>query len=652
MVKFTKVIINSVVVKDSSSGSDPKKVISWEYEKDSESISDAEISLIKDVNNLVDLSNGQSVEIWGGNTTSTDKRLFSGKIDQIKPDGARYDLICSNDMIDLVRKDVNKVYDSSVDASAGEISEIVKDLIETYGGLTASVQSSGTADGEKIDEFKCINTDIYERIQVLKKALNWDLFYDDSTKIVHFQPRGFVDSGKTLNVKQEIIGLPEWDIDTTNMINDLRVDGATIDTTITESGQIGVTADWTTSGILLTKTPNSAELYMDASNPPTTQKEGGSKDASSSNFYYIDRENKKIKPATGTTFTANHYAKVNYIWSSPAPIHMVNQDSIDLYGTFQKTLELNDITSVADAESRATNILNRRSVPFVTAEIRVRLTDVPNRGELVQVEDDISPSINGVSLSGSYVVNSIKYQFPSPFETIKVGDSQWRLADWQQNTEERVKRLEEQFVRNQDIITELRSFQNNSSTNFNKIQPRYRKIRQANIAGEAGIYGSSEFGLYGTAKYGTYAKVTFILGHSSAGVLGTSKLGSQVSSEVDWFVQQYSDSYDEEFIDDDFKHSNTTATWGSGSVTFTSGQIAESSSIDLRNGTITSAKLTSTETSGSFTYQMTADGTNWENVTSGTAHTFTNTGTDLRWRATENASSTGEISELKIENYH
>ena len=42
----------------------------------------------------------------------------------------------------------------------------------------------------------------------------------------------------------------------------------------------------------------------------------------------------------------------------------------------------------------------------------------------------------------------------------------------------------------------------------------------------------------------------------------------------------------------------------------------------------------------------------WESVTSGVAHTFTTTGTDLRWRATENSASTGEISEVAITSFH
>ena len=135
--------------------------------------------------------------------------------------------------------------------------------------------------------------------------------------------------------------------------------------------------------------------------------------------------------------------------------------------------------------------------------------------------------------------------------------------------------------------------------------------------------------------------------------LGSGKWGTTEDAflpEETHFIQQYENNYIEEFIDDDFKGTGT-ATW-SGSLTFTSGQIGLSTSIDYNNGTITQATLTSTEVSGSFIYQMTANGTNFENVTSGTEHTFTNSGTDLKWRVAENNTSTGEISKVEISSFH
>ena len=297
-MKLTKVIINSVTIKDTSGAPDPNKLISWEHEKDDETISEAELILPRTVNDLVDLNNGQVVEIWAGWTTSTDRRYFYGFIDKIQPEGALIKVTCKNEMITLVRRNVNKIYESGIDASAGEVSEIVEDLIETYGGMTATVQASGTEDGKRIDQFKCINADIFERVMTLKKALDWELYYNDSDRKVYFEPLGYNDSGKTITVGTEIVGIPEWDFDDSNLINDLRIDGATTQTNITESGRIGTDSGYVNASITLNNTPDIVELFMNSSDPPTTQKTGGSKDASTGHFYYVDKENKKVMPKT------------------------------------------------------------------------------------------------------------------------------------------------------------------------------------------------------------------------------------------------------------------------------------------------------------------------------------------------------------------
>lgn len=81
-------------------------------------------------------------------------------------------------------------------------------------------------------------------------------------------------------------------------------------------------------------------------------------------------------------------------------------------------------------------------------------------------------------------------------------------------------------------------------------------------------------------------------------------------------------------------------------------KIAQSKSICLNpptaagatGGSIIAATLSATETlagSDTFTWYLTADGgSNWEQVTNGTRHVFTNTGSDLRWKA-ESLNPTG-----------
>lgn len=101
------------------------------------------------------------------------------------------------------------------------------------------------------------------------------------------------------------------------------------------------------------------------------------------------------------------------------------------------------------------------------------------------------------------------------------------------------------------------------------------------------------------------------------------------------------------WVNDGTSESTTLALYAV--VELTIPTIAISKSIDFNNGTITTAKLTATESVGTGIYEMTADGTNYEVVTNGTAHTFSNTGTDLRWKA---SGSSVTITKIEITDYH
>lgn len=94
----------------------------------------------------------------------------------------------------------------------------------------------------------------------------------------------------------------------------------------------------------------------------------------------------------------------------------------------------------------------------------------------------------------------------------------------------------------------------------------------------------------------------------------------------------------------------TTADWADteGELNLTNGEIAQSNEIAYATGTITSAKIIATASAGDISdlaFQLTADGgSNWENVTHATEHTFTNTGTDLRFKIT----ASGNVTITKV----
>lgn len=634
MALLSKVDINSVTIHDDTAGT-PNLLINWEYERTMErGISELVITATQTLPDTVSLVVGQTVEVWKGFTTSTDEKVFDGYISEFEPDGGIIKITCKDKLWDLVRKNVNKVY-LDTDPQAGQISAIAKDLIETYGELTSDEQATGTNTGETIAEFRCDNTDIYERLMTLADAVQYQVWYDANNDTVHFEPRGYNQSNETLTVGTDIIGVPKWTYDTSKLVNDLRVDGAVIETQLrfptTGSGVIDTTTDFDTDGITLDKTPESVELILENANPPTLVVEGGTKDASTTHVYYVDAENKKIVPATGTTFTAGHRAIVNYTWLAPSPVHQLNQDSIDTYGKFEKQMTLEDVKSLADAEARTAEILNRYSEPFLVGEclIKSSSTITAKVGDSVNIVDNVSKP----NIDQSFVVTQEILKYPGNNRELVVGDEPIKLADWQEDVEARIKRIEEQLsLKNQDLLSELRSFLQDIP-----FTARYRKIFKNEYDSGSGV---SIWGLGSGDGYYNW----------NAGKWGTFEDG--FLDDADHFIQQKSNSYTEDFIDTDFEDTNGTATWNTGSLDFTSGQIGLSSSIDFNNGTITTATLNTTESSGSFTYELTADGTNWESVTPGTAHTFSNTGTDLRWRITENAASTGSITQITLTNYH
>lgn len=609
------------------------KIINWELEKTfGDAISQIEIKLVKTVSTLLTIETGQTVEVWRGWSVSTEEKIFDGYIESYEPEGGIIKVIAKDKLWDLIRKEVTHVYDKTIDASAGVISEIFSDLVITYGLLTAdatSIQDSGTT--ILLDKFVCNHTDIFERCKELAKLLDWQFYYNSNTDKVYFEPRGFVNNSTILTIGDNIINVPKWTYDNTEMVNDLTVVGAFQEIETTESGQIDVTANYTTSSILLSFEPISVKLYMDAANPPTTLKVGGLPDSTGTYFYYVDKPNKKIIPATGTSFTTNHFAEIRYSHAVPIPVHMYNQISIDDYGQFKKTLTYNDIRSVSDAEQRATNYLIKYSTPFIYATLKVKNVSTYNlrEGNIIRVVDSVSTP----NVDKNLVITRLRIRYPSDYDEIVVGDKAFRLAEWQSSVEERLKRLNENELANQDLINEILTFDNTVSNQIQPV-PRYYKIIKQDFTGtDELIWNNADYGTWGSFKWS-----------SGAG-----------PAEVNHFIQQYNNSYTETFFDDDFKSGSSTATWSNADkwLSFTSGQIGQSLSIDFNNSTITTATLTATVSSGSFTYQMTANGgTNWENVTNGVAHTFSNTGTDLRWKITENAASTGKITQIVINSYH
>lgn len=617
------------------------RLLSYEYERTyGDMLSEVTLRFVRQVNNLIALQEGQTLTIYRGWVTATDEKIFDGYIEKFEPEGGMITVTGIDKLWDLVRKEVTKDYDSTTDPSAGKISAIFTDLVTTYGLLTAdgtSVQDSGTT--QIITRFKCNHTDIFERCKALSDALDWQFYYRADTDKVYFEPKGYSTNTNTLTVGTEIIQIPKWQRDITEMVNDVTIAGAYQEIETTILGQIGVTSGFATTGITLAYEPISVKVYGENANPPTVLKVGGLPDSSSSYDYFVDKVKKMIYPKDGSPFAANDWYEVRYSMAVPIPINMYDQTSIDSYGRFKKTVTYKDLRNVADAEIRGQNYLTKYATPFIYSTIRVKNSSTYGLavGQKIQVVDS-----NAIPAVDNWlVINKLRIRYPADYDELDVGDRYWRLGIFQSDVMEKLKRIEEDEFSNQDILNNLVTVDNTTAYPAD-INNKYIKVMTQTVAGtNIFILGNTDYGKLGTAQ------------------LGATDMGAETTAYVaqadGFYYAQYDNLYHEKFTDEDFKDPTTTGDWNTSTkkLTLTAGQIGVSTSIDYNNGTITHATLSSViGSTGTYIYYMSADGgAHWETVTRAVQHTFTNSGTDLRWKITCSA-GTPYFSEIIIYGYH
>lgn len=529
-----------------------------------DSIATCSLDFIHTVNDDVPLVNGMSVEIWRGFVTSTDKKEFDGFIQTFVPNAGKIKITAKDKIWNLVREEVNTIYDSSVDVEAGVISEIFKDLVTTYGGLNANsgtIQDSGTT--VIIEKFRCIHTDVFERCRRLAQIQGWQFYYKPDTDLVYFEPKGFVTSPTVLTVGDNIVQIPSWNYDVTDMVNDMTIIGASQEVETTEQGRIGTTAGYTTGQVSIDFTPVSVKVYADASNPPTTLRIGGVEGSTISFYYSVDQNNQLIMPKVGTLFNTNDYVQVQYSYLAPVPVHMYNQGSIDTYGKFTKTVTFTDIKTVEDATTRGKNYLGKYSTPFIYTTVRVT-PDPANDydvGQIVQVIDTISnPNVNKL-----LVINRIVLNYPANYDELYVGDKEWRLSEWQALVEERLKRIEEEEIQNQGIVVEL--------VDIDNTQDSYQVVRNRYFIVEPQTASGTNLFIFDNDLYNT---------------IGTNSFGDAgLSAKTTYALQWSGGVYKEYVLDTDFYDAinSTGTTWNisAHSITITASNTAFTNAFDVGN---------------------------------------------------------------------
>ncbi|KKM97742.1 hypothetical protein LCGC14_1165060, partial [marine sediment metagenome] len=209
--------------------------------------------------------NGKAVTVQRGIITTTEQYIFRGEVVNVFPDGGILRVLLADKLYETTKKTVTKSWDINIDSEAGKISEIFLTLINDYTTLTAdatTVQDSGTI--FTIKKFTMRAATVFNGLERLAELLGWQFYYDPDDDKVYFEPKGYTNSGITLTVGTNVVRVPKWQYDSTQLFNIVKLYGSEYEVETTESGQVGVTSGWTTSEVPLTYTPVSVKIFADA----------------------------------------------------------------------------------------------------------------------------------------------------------------------------------------------------------------------------------------------------------------------------------------------------------------------------------------------------------------------------------------------------
>ena len=613
------------------------KVLKWQFSDTfGNEIPDLKLTLGYSALTSVTIANGQEVIVKRGPTTGQEYNVFKGNVDTINKRKPFVEVKCKDKLIALVHTIVNTSFDKDIDAEAGKGSEIVNTLITTHGGLStnsgATVQDTGAV--IVLDKFVCRKTDVFERILAIADIYDYQIYYNYDDDYVYFEPTGYSSNANALTVGSNVYEIPKWEYDNSQLINNIRVDGAESLVETNEEQPIAGAGDYNQTDFLLAQSPFSVKVFVGVASPPAVAdiKVGGAIDSTGTFDYSVDEQNKKIVWNTSQyTPTIGHNCLVQYSYPAPIPIIRKRQTSIDAYGESATIKHFSDVRTVEDAINRGNLFLDTYAEPFVRVQLKISNIDNDYRaGEKVRIVDTYNEE------DRELVINKIIRSWPHKHDILHCGNREYAIAEYNKLTLDKIKRLEEELSKNDDILISVidvdRTF---------KPRRRYMKLQKQSIAGDTLIWGHPTYGIWNEFKWGNTAQVSFVLGHPSYGLLGTSQLGSQASSPVTVKLVQGNMTYDEYAYDTEFHDAvNSTATFSTVTqdIIFTSGQIWYSNVIDLGT-TLSWVTVDLGDTVGTLVIEISSDNkSTWQTITEGVRTAVSSSdglGTYIRITATD-----------------
>jgi len=576
------------------------------------SISECDIRATAGVKKLLDVANGQSITIKRG-IVGNEEFVFEGIVDEFHQEYPQVKILGKDRLLELLRNEVTKSYDIDIDVQAGVGSEIFKDLVNTYTPLVADNTSVvPTPAGATLKKFICNHVDVFQRALALADIYGYQMRYSPVDGKVHFEPQGFVDkTGDVLTVGVNVSQALKWELDNSQCVNDLTVEGAVQDTEV-EQNFVG---DGATAVFTIAFVPKSVRVQVAG-----VDKTLGVPDSSSAYNYSVDKDSKQIRFVPASVPTFGQAINVKYITPKPVPIRVKNSASIGAYGTYRMTKHFEDVQTVTDARKKGEQFVAIYGVPFIRSRVPVigAMTSCAP-GEMRRVVDSQNARTDDV------VVNQVQKRYPEHEDLVSVGNKEYKTQEHDTKISERIKRLEEELVKNQDILISVETFGGSGTDNLVRVRKRFARMLLYSWTGTLVL-------LWDNPLYGTWDAQDW-------GQMGTGDEPTWVVTRLVW----PDGTFEEEFIDDAFKDAgNTTATWNVTThvLSFAPAQVAQSTVVYTNDETYASAVVTVTF-AGTPTFYISSDnGATWTTcagLISGKAKTVaitSTTGKGLKWKAT------------------
>jgi len=465
--RLSEVSISGVTVHEASGAGSSGELISWSVERNfGKPIAMARLDFTKNLTNLVPIKEGQEIIISGGFSTSTDETLFRGEVQAFEPKAGKIVVKAVDRLYQAVRNTINaKIYDKDEVGNEinpdGLISDAFKDIVTDFANLNATSSTITNTSGAQITplvKFIADHTDPKERLDRLAEAMGWIYYYDPTDDNVYFQPKQTTFNSGSLVVGDNVLNVPTWKYSKDDLINDLRVDGAFQDAHLEDlfSGD-GVTTDFVLSASPIGETAlyiSGAGDYAGGSPRQSELQVLGVSSGSATFDYTVDKVQSKIILLSGSTAgSGTNNMLVRYVGTVPVPVHMDNATSIEEFGRHARTIQLTDVITVLDTESRTVSVLDKFSQPFQSAVLEVQQIDGKKYdvGDAIQVSD----LVNNPTVSGVFTIFGVTLKYPSATDVVKVGDRQFESPDALINISERTHRLERELISSGAVLTEL-----------------------------------------------------------------------------------------------------------------------------------------------------------------------------------------------------